>query len=271
VSDAGVEISLLLPTRERPALVQRLLDSLVQTTVDLQAIEVVLYIDDDDLASQEICHGEISLIKIVGGAGQTMGSMNRACYDASHGRLVMLINDDTVFRTKGWDTRILKAAGRFTDGIALIYGNDLDQGDTVPTFPIVPRTVCEVLGEICPRGYQNLHIESHLLDIFKQLARMGHNRICYLGDVIFEHMHYVVGKAANDPTYIKKNQRNDDLLFIALDNERALKAHLLAQHIEAGSAYQASDMRVGPRLGKKIQPEQRWGWITRLRRMFLRH
>ena len=231
--DADAQLSLLLPTRARSALVQRLFDSLVRTTADLQSLEVVLYVDDDDRESQEISHSKLSLIKIVGPPKTTMGSMNRVCYDSSHGRYVMLINDDAVFRTVGWDNRVLEAANCFPDGIALIYGNDLDQGEAVPTFPIVSPTVWRVLGEICPRGYRHLHIESHLLDIFKQLDRLGHRRICYLDDVVFEHMHHAVDKAQVDSIYVKKNQRADDLLFIALDDQRAFKAKILAQHIEA--------------------------------------
>ncbi|HEV8725743.1 MAG TPA: hypothetical protein VGW77_34440 [Candidatus Binatia bacterium] len=266
---AGVQISLLLPTRGRAALVRRLFDSLVQTTTDLRRLEVVLYIDEDDGESREISHPELSLIRIVGRPGETMGNMNRACYEASHGPYVMLINDDAVFRTVGWDTRVLEAASHFPDEIALLYGDDLDQGEAVPTFPIMSRTMCDVLGEICPRGYRNLHIESHLLDIFKQLARMGHDRIRYLHDVIVEHMHYVVGKAAVDATYIKKSQRDDDLLFIALDDERAFKAKLLAEHIEAGYNYRSKGTESGYASRQAIGPGQRVGLIALLKRMFL--
>jgi hypothetical protein len=269
VGNVGMNFSLLLPTRGRTTLVQRLFDSLIQTTVELGQLEVVLYVDEDDHESRKISHPGLSLIKIVDNPGQTMGNMNRACYEASHGRHVMLINDDAVFRTQGWDARVQEAANRFADEIALIYGNDLDQGAAVPTFPIVSRTVCEVLGEICPRGYRNLHIESHLMDIFKQLARMGHNRICYLDDVIFEHMHYVVGKAIVDPTYTKKNQRNDDLLFIALDDERDFKARLLAQHIEAAHNRRSAETGIEYPSGQSVRSRQSSGLTSLLKRMFL--
>ena len=235
VGRESMNISLLLPTRGRPRLVQRLFDSLVLTTSDLENLEVVLYVDEDDRESRDLSHSSLFLLKIVGLSGQTMGHMNRACYEASRGRYVMLINDDMIFRTPHWDTRVMTAFSSLPDEIALVYGNDLDQGDAVPTFPIVSRTVCEVLGEICPRGYQNLHIESHLFDIFKQLRRLGYNRIRYLEDVIFEHMHPVVGKAQLGNSYQKKDPRGDDLLFIALDDERTFKAELLARYLETRS------------------------------------
>lgn len=260
MTNNSIEFSLLLPTRGRVALVQRLLDSIVATSSDVGRVEVVLYIDKDDSASQTLSHPVLSLAKIIRPPGTTMGKMNCACYEASHGRYVMLINDDLIFRTPYWDARVIKAFSQFPDDIALVYGNDLDQGRAVPTFPIVSRSVCEVLGEISPRGYRNLHIESHLLDIFKQLARLGHNRICYLDDVFFEHMHYAVGKASADATYIKKTQRADDLLFIALDDERAFKAKLLAEYIGA----RTSDPRespVGQGGSSARAPEQRKGGL----------
>jgi hypothetical protein len=266
VRNTDVEISLLLPTRGRVPLVQRLFGSVVETSTDPGRLEVVLYVDEDDAESREISHPGFSIVKIVGQPGRTMGSMNRACYDASRGRYVMLINDDAVFRTPGWDARVLEAAARHPDDIALIYGNDLDQGEAVPTFPLVSRIVCDVLGEICPRGYRHLHIESHLLDIFKQLARLGHDRVCYLEDVIFEHLHPMAGKGAMDSTYAKKSQRLDDILFIALDEERAFKAKLLARHIEvyrhnisvgAGAKYDSAP---------ELRSNQSLGLVARLRR-----
>ena len=212
---------------------RRLFESLIQTTADPQDVEIVLYVDADDSESQDISHPSLSIVKVTGFPGQSMGKMNGACYEASHGCFVMLMNDDVIFRTVNWDRRVIESFREFTDEIGLVYGNDLDQGRTVPTFPILSRRVCDLLGEVCPRSYQNLHIESHLFDIFKQLAKLGHDRIRYLDDVVFEHMHYVIGKAACDSTYNKRNQRADDLLFIALDEDRSSKAKLLARYIES--------------------------------------
>ena len=85
----------------------------------------------------------------------------------------------------------------------------------------------------------------HLFDIFKQLAKLGHDRIRYLDDVVFEHMHYVIGKAACDSTYNKRNQRADDLLFIALDEDRSSKAKLLARYIKSrADSHLAGDGRI---------------------------
>ena len=235
-----VDLSLLLPTRKRRALVERLLQSLSETSSKPECLEVVLYLDSDDKESQLISHPSFSLIPIVGDPGQSMGRMNGQCYNASHGRYIMLINDDALFRSRSWDARVIAAFASFPDGVALVYGNDLDQGKSVPTFPILSRTVCDIVGGVCPEGYQNLHIESHIFDVFRQLKRLGHNRVVYLDDVIIEHMHHSLGKGEADQTSIKKNQRGDDVLFISLDDERRSQAELLAQYIKS-QTLQAED------------------------------
>jgi hypothetical protein len=91
--------------------------------------------------------------------------------------------------------------------------------------------VSDLIGGLCPRGYHNLHIESHLFDIFNQLSQLGEHRLVYLGDVVFEHMHYAVGKGTFDSTSVKRHKQSDDALFIALDQERSHQAMQLLQFI----------------------------------------
>jgi hypothetical protein len=164
-----------------------------------------------------------------------MGAMMRACYEASRGRYVMLINDDVVFRTPAWDVRIADAFAQFPDDVALVYGNDLDQRESRPTFPIISRTACDAIGSISPRGYCSLHIESHLFDIFKRLARLGMRRIAYLDEVVFEHTHYTSGEADRETTYHHRNKRNDDILFITLEHERRRLARRLQRFITSSA------------------------------------
>jgi hypothetical protein len=61
-------ISLLLPTRERPALVNRLFASIAETTFHLKQVEVVLYIDEDDTDSHDLDSADFRVVRIVGPA-----------------------------------------------------------------------------------------------------------------------------------------------------------------------------------------------------------
>lgn len=227
-----INISILLPTRGRPLLLERLLKSIAETASDPASVEVVLFLDEDDKASQEIECGQLRVVRVVRPHGSAMGALFRECYIESAGRYLMLMNDDAVFSTRGWDTAVAKTFKDFTDEIALIYGDDLDQGKRSPTFPILSRRCCEVMGGVAPAGYQSLHIESHIFDIFKQLRSLGHDRIRYLEDIRFEHLHYSDPKSRNDESYLKKNTIADGRLFLELDDERAYVARKLSRHIE---------------------------------------
>ncbi len=227
-----INFSILLPTRRRPSLVYKLFESIVKTTHDIQSVEIVLYMDADDTASHNIDMPALKIVKIIKPPGNSMGMMFKECYKKSSGRYIILMNDDVVFSSVGWDKAVVNAFSKFSDDIVFVYGNDLDQGERSPTIPILSRKACELMGGICPEGYLNLHIESHLLDTFKQLKRFGHDRIVYLNDVIFEHLHYTVGKSKHDNTYIKKDPGFDDRLFIALDGDRRFTAMKLAKSIE---------------------------------------
>jgi len=224
-------ISILLPTRNRVSKVLRLLDSISHTTSVRNAVEVIIYADDDDGPSREISFDEIPIKRISAARNRAMGAIYTDCFHASTGRYLMLMNDDVVFRTRGWDERVRQAMAEFNDDMAFVYGNDLDQGGSVPSFPVFPRKVIEVMGGI-PSGYRNYHIESHVFDIFKRVRAAGHDRITYLEDVVFEHMHYMLGKSEFDSTYIKEDVEADCRLFIELDEERDYVARRIVRHIE---------------------------------------
>jgi len=228
-------LSIVLPTRGRRNLVDRLLDNLAETAQQPDRLEVVLYLDRDDEPSHAVQHGGLKLTKIIGPRAK-MGVMSRACQQAAAGRHVMLLNDDVVCRTAGWDTAVVGAFERFPDGIALVWCNDLCRGAAMASFPAVSRRACELMGGICPADYNRDYIDTHLFDIFRKLAALGHNRLVFLRQVVLEHMHHEVGKADLDETYRKVRQSADELAFIAWEEQRQIIAEDLVRHIEASSA-----------------------------------
>ena len=109
------KFSFLVPTRNRPDLVARFFESIVDTTEHLDELEIILCIDEDDEASKAITHDYLSCRKVVVPKGHNMGALNRACFDASKGRFVMLMNDDVILRTKGWDVIVAAVFESFSD------------------------------------------------------------------------------------------------------------------------------------------------------------
>lgn len=226
------EFSLILPTRDRPKLAYRLLKSIAKTTSDIDKIEVVLYLDEDDVDSQQIDYPGVPLVKIIGN-DKNMGAITNKCYDESHGKLIMLINDDMIFSTKNWDDKIIAEFANFPDSIALIYGNDLYYGKRVPTFPILSRIACEIMGHVCPVEYKKHCIDPHLFDIFSRLADLGHNRLVYLSKVVFEHMHYELSTAAYDTKELVMDDSDDQKVFSVYAINRQNTAIKLARYIES--------------------------------------
>jgi hypothetical protein len=228
--DDRIDISLLMPTRGRPAKARRFLDSVAAHTSRLDTIEVVTYVDEDDPESHELQHDRVRLTKIIG-PSTTMGAHNLACLHRASGQIIVLVNDDVVIRTSGWDERLREADRRFADRIYLAYGNDLFKRQRIATFPILSRRACQILGEPYSAAYKGGLIDYHLFDIFKRLERLGHSRIAYLSSVVFEHLHYRTGKAPYDDTYRRRGRWDDDPTFMMLAGDRQASAERLADAI----------------------------------------
>jgi hypothetical protein len=256
-------ISLLLPTRGRPHLVRRLFDSLAMHTDSLDDLEVVLYVDDDDETGHDISDDRFSVIRIIG-PRSSMGAYNTACLGRASGDLIMLMNDDVIVRTSAWDRTVAELARTVSDGIFLAYPNDLHIGKRMCTFPICTKKACEVLLRPYPEEYKTYFIDWHIFDIFKRLRAMGHARIFYLGDVIFEHCHYMAGKAELDATYGVKDYYQDDWTFLTLRPLRQRMAERLAASI-VGKPIPALPVLSAPR----PRPDRTWSVLLRYVSEFL--
>jgi len=225
-------ISLLLPTRGRPTLVNRLFTSIAETTSHLDQLEVVLYVDEDDTSSYDLDSKFFSVVRIIGPA-LTMGGYNSACFEKARGEVLILANDDMVIRTSGWDDRIRAMNAKFEDQIYLGYANDLFKKSRFCTFPILSRRTCELLATPYPSAYRRAFIDVHLFDIFKRLQHAGFDRIRYFDDLVFEHLHYRTGKVPDDETYrlARKGRFADDPTFLALTAKRSEAAARLISAI----------------------------------------
>jgi len=181
--------SFLLPTRGKPRLARRFLQSVVETADRAPQIEVILGVDEDDIESHGIAQEGLAVKTIILPRGLTMGALNRACFEASSGRYVMLINDDVIVRTRGWDSIIYRTFARYGDDLALVHVNDLLFRQRLCTFPILSRKACLEIG-ICPAGYRRYRIDDHIYDTYSLLSYLGYNRLVYLDHVVFEHDNY---------------------------------------------------------------------------------
>lgn len=229
-------LSLLIPTRQRTDCLRRLLDSLVATTADCDALEVVLVVDADDAESRAFVYPELRLRRCMVSPGLTMGQLNRAGERVATGELLMLLNDDVIVRTPAWDRRVVAAFADYPDGILLVHVNDTLMQQVLCTFPIVSRTYCRLADGICPPDYQRYCIDDHIEDVFNLLWALGRRRTVYLPDVVFEHLNAQIMPQGHreyhaDPAILA----HDEPRFAALFAERKELALRLLEHIDGPS------------------------------------
>ena len=238
-------LSIIVPTRQRTESLRRMLDSLAATADRPEAFEVVLVVDRDDSPSIAFRYPTLALTHVRVPPGQTMGALNMAGYRCSRADYLMLLNDDVIARTPGWDTKVLARLRRFVDGIVLVHTNDTLLRDNLCTFPLVSRTFCELAGGICPEQYLRYRIDDHIEDVFNLLGRLGQKRTIYLPDVIFEHRN-AVPTAEGPAEYhsIPEILALDAPRFLDLFADRKRLAVRLLEHIEGPLAPQrAEDVR----------------------------
>ena len=257
-------ISLLMPTRGRPEQANRFLRSLVENTENPGQVEIVLYVDEDDTGSHSLHCEEIETVKNIG-PRLTMGRLNSACYQRSSGEIVVPVNDDMVIKTRGWDRMVLQVHEKFEDQIYLMYPNDLFAGEDLCSSPIMSRKTCETLTRPFPEEYPGGFIDYHIFDIFKRLQCSGFDRVFYMENLIFEHLHYRYGKSDLDATYEYRGDLDvGDEVFTSLRKYRKVAAKRLQAGIEG---------RPLPDLPKiesiDSPPANEWEAVSRFIKIFL--
>jgi glycosyltransferase involved in cell wall biosynthesis len=215
------KISILVPTRGRPRRLLDFLQSIIDTTAVNADVEVVLGIDEDDHSYEgvELPEDRLQIKKTVAPQA-SMGSINTRCLQHATGELIMLGNDDVIFRTRGWDQIVLTASQRYPDGIFLMYARDGIKNDAFPCFPILSKSFCTLIGDPFPALYQGDGIDMHLYDIFVRLKDRGLSRFCYLDNVYMEHRHISNGKGNFDAIYSVRSHKLGNYHFYSLWEQR---------------------------------------------------
>lgn len=225
-------ISIIIPTRGRPDHLRCLLDSFKATTKRPKSMEIVLVMDDDDNDSLKFTYDGFSIKRVVVKPGLNMGALNSAGYRVSRGKYIMLLNDDVVVQTHGWDEKVLETFNTFPDQIVLVHINDKIFGDKLCTFPFLSRRYCDISGSVCPPEYMRYRIDDHIYNIFNLLAILGQRRIVYMPDIVFAHTNRISkGKGYQRYHPVKYIHKADTELFNKLLPERKKIALNLMKHI----------------------------------------
>lgn len=202
------KISVLVPTRRRIARLERLLASYDQTTQrDRATSELVFRIDTDDEPTAASLRGTGHTV-VVGPRLQGYGSMAAFFAGAAVGAagdVFMLGNDDMVFHTDGWATRILAVANEYPDGLFDIGVRT--HNETHFPFSIISRRVTEHLGFVWdPRVFWGDVFWRDVMDAILRTrmvpsVRIDHEWIGHNPDSVYMEGLPYKAVVENDPSY----------------------------------------------------------------------
>lgn len=225
-----MKISITCPTRNRPYQLFRFITNVFETADSPNDVEIIFYVDEDDSLSKPVIDelaAQYNLVTFVG-PRIPLGQMHNECVGFAAGEIVAFFGDDVLFRTPKWDVVVRNAIARHPDGIVLTYGDDKINGQKLGTHAFTTIQWVKVLGYLTPPYYTSYFSDTHCNELAENLGRR-----VYLPDVVFEHMHWSVGKSAADDTtreVAARNSggRNDQLWHQMLSHRIADTQKLLA-------------------------------------------
>lgn len=198
-----MNLTMLVPTRGRPANLGRLWQAFADTCECETRLVALVDNDDPELpAYQEIGERlrDEPMFRMGIGPRLRLGpTLNQAAPKwAQRSEAVGFLGDDHVPRTVGWDARYLAELERL--GTGLVYGNDLIQGQAIPTQVAMTSDIVLATGHMVPPGMTHLWLDNAWLALGRAL-----DAITYLPDVTVEHLHPIAGRAQWDAGYQECN------------------------------------------------------------------
>lgn len=179
--------SLILPTRGPLAKLDAMIASLVATTADPSMVEVVAYIDLDDLhkaARRSIIAGWPGATALIADP-KPMGEMTAACIAHARGEYIWLVNDDLVHETNNWDVKVAtaRAALGAYGAECCLFPDDSILGPMMPCFPMFPRQDALATDFFGCRGFERYGIDAVIAELYGNVLR----RLCYVPEWIVRH------------------------------------------------------------------------------------
>jgi GDP-L-fucose synthase len=229
------KITLVLPTRGRPKLMDRMWSSVKKTAVVGDQIEVAFYIDDDDQPSidkiKQLQEDDVRVKYMIGPRVSISEAWNNCYFKCATGSIIMLCGDDFIMRTKGWDAMVRAEFAKYIDRIVLVYGRDGYANESLATHPIIHKRWIETVGYFVPPYFHSDYVDTWLDDMAQRIGRR-----VYLPDMYNEHMHFIVGKAEKDTTtlerLIKHKDTNPAHIYKKRTDERVADAQKLQDVID---------------------------------------
>ena len=203
-----MKISWIVPTRNRPDGMNLFVNSVFESASNPDSVEIVFYIDNDDLPSKERADKlkEKYNINYIFGKRIFQSQTINECCKLAKGDIFFLGADDILVETDNWDNIVVNAFDKIEDKIALFYGYD----NRIPpklmgTHPIIHRKWYEVVGHIFPPNF-----DKGGSDIYVNRTASKLNRQFFL-NIYTPHLHPVILLKRLRNILLKHNKTKLDL------------------------------------------------------------
>jgi hypothetical protein len=154
----------MIPTRHRPVLLDQLLKSIYDSTINKEQVEIYVVYDSDDnstLQYLETKKNNLPPISTTFHVKERSRNINNDYYNwiatnFAQGKYLIAVNDDTLFELYGWDDRAINLLNeyekKYPDGILFGMPEDHEkeskrnENNWMPCFPLISKKAVEVLG-----------------------------------------------------------------------------------------------------------------------------
>lgn len=194
----------IVPTRGRPQNAARLVKAFEETDSLNADLVFVADHDDPELPAYHQAAPRLLIYRGETGTGMVAGlNWTASLYNDVYDHLGFM-GDDHLPRTAGWDAHVLGALDTLEPRV--VYGDDLLQGELLPTAAFMPSRLVRALGYMAPPFLRHLYVDNFWLELGRSL-----NGLRYLPDIVIEHVHPAAGKTPMDPGYTAVNAPEADL------------------------------------------------------------
>jgi len=161
-------ISILCPSRGRPELAKRMVDSALTTAG--APIEIILYLNEDDPKLEEYK-------RLINAQYYQIGPDRSPCYswnklaEQAKGDILFLMGDDPEFKTQGWAEMVEKAFDQFPDRIACVYPYVPGLKMTNNPHFCVHKNWVNALGYFVPPQFWHWYVDTWTRSVAKKIGR----------------------------------------------------------------------------------------------------
>lgn len=195
------KIYILVPTRDRPDILWRMIDSWLRKR-DMGKTELIVIIDKDQKELYHRLFEDIYLglnVVVLNKRYKLVPKLNLVANGVMNGDFginpmsIGFVADDCVFQSSMWEIMV---ANKLEENKGMVYCNDLLQGERLPNNIFIHTDIIKKLGSICPCPLNHYFVDNY----WRELGVVT-NKLYYFSNLYIEHMHWSNNKSEKDALY----------------------------------------------------------------------